>query len=129
MGTTNKNKGFKLSDIKKLIFVLLFFCIRIIPSIQMIRTFIEIGEVESFDEKRELATWKDVDTKSADSFIASYERYYKDNFGFRDLFISLNNRWKVQQFKVSPSKTVLIGSEGWYFITIKKSVERITMLM
>jgi hypothetical protein len=35
----------------------------------------------------------------------------------------LNNRWKVQQFKVSPIETVLIGSEGWYFITIKNSVE------
>jgi alginate O-acetyltransferase complex protein AlgJ len=123
MEKETKNKGFKLGDIKKLIFVVVFFCILIIPSIQMIKPIVEVGEVESFDEKRKLATWKDVDTKSADSFIATYERYYKDNFGFRDLFISLNNRWKVQQFKVSPIETVLIGSEGWYFITINNSVE------
>ena len=123
MEETNKNKGFGLGDIKKLIFVMVFFAILIVPTIQMITPIVEVGEVESFDEKRELATWKDVDTKSADSLITTFERYYKDNFGFRDLFISLNNRWKVQQFKVSPSETVLIGSEGWYFITINNSVD------
>lgn len=116
------NSKFKLGDIKKLIFVVAFFCFIAVPSIQMLTNFVDVGEVESFDEKRKMATWDEIETSSMDTIVATFENYYKDNFGFRDLLISLNNRWKVQHFKISPSESVIIGKEGWYFLDAANSV-------
>jgi len=122
MMKSKENIGFKLGDIKKVIFVVAFLGFISVPSIQMLSNFVDVGEVESFDEKRKMAAWEDVQTTSMDTLVSSFESYFKDNFGFRDLFISLNNRWKVQQFRISPSKSVIIGVEGWYFLDAANSV-------
>lgn len=122
MKRSAENRRFKLGDIKKLVFVVVFFGFIAVPSIQMLTNFVDVGEVESFDEKRKMATWHEIETSSMDTLVATYENYFKDNFGFRDLFISLNNRWKVQQFKISPSKSVIIGKDRWYFLDAANSV-------
>lgn len=111
-----KNKWFKFSSIKKLLFVVAFFVFIAMPSIQMLTDVVELEEVESFDEKRKMASWDDIQTFSMDTLISSFESYYKDNFGFRNHFISMNNRWKVQHFKISPSESVFIGKDSWYFL-------------
>lgn len=116
MGELKKYKGFKFRAVKKALFVLTFFGFITIPSIQMLTNFMAVEQVESFNEKREMAKWDEVDGSSIDTLISTYGRYFKDNFGYRDHFISFNNRWKIQQFKISPNKAVVIGKKGWYFL-------------
>ncbi len=109
--------------LKKLLFVVAFFGFIMLPVVQMLSNFLILEEVESFDEKREMVKWDDVQASSLDTLISSYGSYFKDNFGFRDHFISLNNRWKIQQFKVSPHNAVIIGDKGWYFYNAGYSKE------
>ena len=73
------NSKFKFSNIKKWIFVVAFFCFIAVPSIQMLTNFVDVGEVESFDEKRKMATWDEIETSSMDSIVTAFENYYKDN--------------------------------------------------
>lgn len=123
MSELKKNNWLKFNNIKKFIFVAAFFGFIAMPSIQMLTNFVTLNEVESFDEKRKLAKWEDIQISQVDSLISSFESYFKDNFGFRNHFISLNNRWKIRHFKVSPNKSVIVGKEGWYFLNANNSKE------
>lgn len=45
----------------------------------------------------------------------AYESYFNDSFGFRNLLVKMNNKFKVTFLKESPSTNVLIGKNNWLF--------------
>ena len=71
--------------LKKLLFVVAFFGFIMLPVVQMLSNFLILEEVESFDEKREMVKWDDVQASSLDTLISSYGSYFKDNFGLPDM--------------------------------------------
>ena len=68
-------------------------------------------------ENRRLARFPKLDLKSGTwtVFPAAFEKYYDDQFGFRDLFIRWHHLIKLRLLGVSPSPKVVLGKDGWLF--------------
>jgi len=56
-----------------------------------------------------------LDGKSLTAFPSNFERYFDDQFGFRDQLIHLHHLIKLQWLGVSPTPKVVLGKEGWMF--------------
>ncbi len=79
-----------------------------------------------FDEKRTLAPfpeWRN-DELSAQSWPASFECYYNDNFGLRNLFIVGYNYFKAKLVGVSPSEKVVMGKGEWLYLNVAADYAR-----
>jgi len=70
-------------------------------------------------EKRKLAPLPDFSSSiyNFKEFTHKFELFMKDNFGFRNNLIMLNNYFKVAFLKKSPLEKVVLGKEGWLFLT------------
>tara|TARA_R110001583_G_scaffold82491_1_gene218777 strand:- start:15075 stop:16751 length:1677 start_codon:yes stop_codon:yes gene_type:complete len=67
-------------------------------------------------EKRELILKPDLNYNNIDNYPSSFETYYNDHFGFRDLLISTGGLLKAKFFHTSPSEEkVIIGKDNWVF--------------
>jgi len=77
----------------------------------------EQDEAISFRENRFLTEFPSLEANGSSwqSFPARMERYYDDRFGFRDELISRYALLKIELFGVSPTDTLVIGKEGWFF--------------
>jgi hypothetical protein len=73
-------------------------------------------------EKRILVQAPEFRWETIPNFPKTFEGYFNDRFGGRKLLIPLNNYIRVQWFKVSPIKSVLVGKEGWLFFTLDKGI-------
>ena len=51
------------------------------------------------------------------AFPQRFEAYFKDTFGFRQAFITLNSLYKVFVWNRSPNSKVLFGRDGWLYYT------------
>lgn len=51
------------------------------------------------------------------SFLATFDRYWSDQFGFRAELVRTYSRLMVQGFRTSSSSQVLVGRDGWLFYT------------
>jgi len=51
------------------------------------------------------------------AFPERFEVYFRDTFGFRQAFITLNSLYKVFVWNRSPNGKVLFGREGWLYYT------------
>lgn len=55
-------------------------------------------------------------------FFKKYEKYYNDNFTFRDSIIHNFNRIKILLFGISPIDSVIKGKNGWLFLSRENGV-------
>jgi alginate O-acetyltransferase complex protein AlgJ len=51
------------------------------------------------------------------AFLAGLEAYYADHFGFRKTLLQWEHRWKRELFRESTVSDVMIGRDGWLFLT------------
>jgi hypothetical protein len=51
------------------------------------------------------------------SFLAGLEAYYADHFGFRKTLLHWEHHWKRDLFHESTVSDVMIGRDGWLFVT------------
>ena len=74
-------------------------------------------EVESIEnlENRNMAKCPKLILSNLDPFPREFEKYYVDNFNFRQTLLEWNKYLKVNVFKESPHKSVIIGSDGFLF--------------
>lgn len=49
------------------------------------------------------------------SYPKSYENYFNDNFGLKNLLVRWNSYLNVKLLKQSPLETVTVGKDGWLF--------------
>jgi hypothetical protein len=56
-------------------------------------------------------------------YLAGFELYFNDHFGFRKRLIRTNNHWKHQLFRDTPNSMVLVGPNGWLFSTSEKMLD------
>lgn len=50
-------------------------------------------------------------------FFSGIEAYFGDHFGFRNRLVSWERHWKFHAFRISRTKDVIIGMQGWLFYT------------
>jgi hypothetical protein len=68
-------------------------------------------------EKRTLTQAPVFSWKTAASFPKIFEGYFNDRFGGRKFLVRWNNYIHVKWLDVSPVRSVLVGKEGWLFLT------------
>jgi hypothetical protein len=61
--------------------------------------------------------------KSLGKWPERFRRWFKDNYAFRRPLIRAHGRLLLQGFGVSPSPTVLIGRDGWWYYADDGAVE------
>jgi len=74
-------------------------------------------------EMRNLNNPPSFSLKDVTSFPDQYESYFNDHFGFRNLFIQLNNRLRLDIFDVSGSPKVVAGNDGWLYYTGEQVID------
>lgn len=67
------------------------------------------------NENRKLATRPTLTSDTYTTFADDYETYFNDNIPFRNNLVSLHNCLDYYVLKSSPSKSVIIGENGWLF--------------
>lgn len=111
-----------IAKMAKYLTVLAFLSVLCLPLLQQLTNFIKLP-VHHLREKRRHVPFPHFSFKELNEFPKEFDRYYGDNFGFRDLLIKLNNTVRFSIFNVSPTKTVLLGKNNWLFHTGNHSVE------
>ncbi|KWT82790.1 alginate O-acetyltransferase AlgX-related protein [Candidatus Magnetominusculus xianensis] len=93
-------------------------------SLPILSTFLAITYPVNISEQRSLASNPKLSIKNLAKFPAQYTQYFEDNFGFRDMFIRWNNRFKVTVLKTSPiPHQVAFGHDGWLYMTAIDTIE------
>ena len=92
-----------------------FFLIAI--TLPLVAKLVRTDRAISATENRRLAKFPKLDWKSKtlEAFPGAFERYYNDQFGFRDRLIRWHYLIKLRVLGVSPSPKVVLGKEGWMF--------------
>ena len=87
--------------------------------VPLVGTFMDSQRAVSTSENRQLAVLPvlSFDFRSLIDFPAEFESYFNDHFGFRDRLICLNNYILVKFFGESPSKKIIVGENGWLYVT------------
>ena len=75
-------------------------------------------------EKRKLAQFPELNWRleTIESFPKAFDRYIRDNFGFRNKLIKLYNTLQVKWLKQSPVPAVVIGEDGWLFNALEGAI-------
>lgn len=101
---------------KKQMFTSVIFILALwMPFIQMQTGMFQEGNI---NEKRSPIKRPEIQKTSLQdirSFISDYEKYFNDNFGFRNILVDVNNRANVQLFHISPITKLIVGKKGWIF--------------
>lgn len=72
-------------------------------------------DIES-SEKRALAERPDFKLAYLTVFPRLYEPYFNDHFPFRNQLVRWNSLLRVKLLRTSPSRLVLIGRQGWWYL-------------
>ncbi|MBF0319383.1 MAG: hypothetical protein HQL01_06230 [Nitrospirae bacterium] len=104
------------------VFISLLFILFI--SLPLLSCFLMITYNVNISEQRSLAPNPKLSLKNIDKFPAEYTQYFDDNFGFRDMLIRWNNRFKATIIKSSPiHDQVIFGRDGWLYMSAIKTLE------
>ena len=99
------------NDYFQLAFILGFFAVLLFPILGM--NFDISPKIES-NEKRKKAVKPEFELTQ--QYFERFERYFNDNFGFREVLIAVGNELKFFKFQSSPHPDrALQGREGWLF--------------
>jgi len=102
------------SSVNISIFILLV-TILWVPLLSMITGF---GLSAGSTEKRMMARVPSIlkiKTEGFNSFTADMEKYFNDNFGFRETLISINSRIALYLLNTMINDNVIIGKDGFYY--------------
>lgn len=80
----------------------------------------------SEEEKRYLAPMPEL--VSAEGGIntsagTQFKTWLEDHIGYRDFFVELSGKIKLDMFHQSPSTQVHVGKDGWYYYTLDENLE------
>ncbi len=97
-------------------FIFIFLSLIFIPMALGILNLGENSDVRLINENRERIQKPGFSINSIFPYFEEYEKYYNDNFRFRDFLINRYNHIRYSLFKTSPVDSVLIGKDGWLFL-------------
>jgi alginate O-acetyltransferase complex protein AlgJ len=84
----------------------------------LVRMNVSVSRDRENPEKRVLASKPGIDQLvpgRMQRFGRLFERYFNDNFGFRNTLIRINSILNMRTFGISPIRSVVAGEEGWLF--------------
>jgi hypothetical protein len=92
-------------------------CFILVIFLPLLSKFIEIDPMANVNkEKRILSEKPSFSFSRIFQYPKEYSNYFKDNFGFRNLLVSINSEIKVKYLNSSTlPKKVVIGKEGWLY--------------
>jgi len=93
---------------------LLFLLLIFLPLADMI---FRIGRPVPIRENRKLAAKPRFTLRQPWGFLKNYEAYFNDHFGFRTRLLLAHNRLVYGLFRVSATEKVIIGRQGWLFLS------------
>jgi hypothetical protein len=68
-------------------------------------------------ENRQLSEVPHLHFPHVRSFVQQFDRYYKENFGWRNALFYVYSRWKVKVLAESPlPEKVIVGKQGWFYL-------------
>lgn len=68
-------------------------------------------------ENRQLNQFPPVNFPHVRSFARQFDRYYKENFGWRNALFYVYSRWKLKVLGQSPlPEKVVVGKNGWFYL-------------
>jgi alginate O-acetyltransferase complex protein AlgJ len=71
----------------------------------------------SSTENRNLKGMPAVNFPHVRSFVKQFDRYYKENFGWRNALFYMYSRWKFHILEQSPlPEKVVVGKDGWLYL-------------
>ncbi|GAB4019498.1 alginate O-acetyltransferase AlgX-related protein [Spirosoma koreense] len=71
----------------------------------------------SSTENRQLSEMPPVNFPHVRSFARQFDRYYKENFGWRNALFYAYSRWKFNILGESPlPEKVIVGKKGWFYL-------------
>ena len=71
----------------------------------------------SSTENRRLKRMPDLHFPHVRSFVQQFDRYYKENFGWRNALFYAYSRWKYNVLEQSPlPEKVVVGKNGWFYL-------------
>lgn len=71
----------------------------------------------SSTENRQLKGMPPLNFPHVRSFVKQFDRYYKENFGWRNALFYVYSRWKFNILKESPlPEKVVVGKNGWLYL-------------
>ena len=93
---------------------LVFLLLILLPLANMVFT---IGQPVPIRENRKLAAKPQLDYRRPWDFLKNFEAFFNDHFGFRTQLVLAHNRLVYGLFRTSPTEKVLIGRQGWLFLS------------
>ena len=103
----------KKVSLSKIIFVVLFLLISLVPSVGMI-----VAKNDTTSENRVLAQFPSVYTEEKQfnvNFFSELGEYFNDHFAFRNIIVSADSFIQSKVFSVSSVDSVIVGTEGWLY--------------
>lgn len=100
----------RVYSVRVLVFLLLIF-------FPLLNSVFKVVKPIDIQERRALQKKPRFRLDSLGSFPDKYQRYYKDHFVLRNWFIRLNNLMVFKLFSKSAVPMVLIGKNGWLFLS------------
>ncbi len=75
-------------------------------------------------EKRRLASFPELtfSYKSIKEYPKKFAVFFEDHFGFRSTIIGLHNYVYCKVLGISPSRAVIAGKKGWYYLNVDGAV-------
>ena len=71
----------------------------------------------SSTENRQLTGLPPLNFPHVRSFVRQFDRYYKENFGWRNALFYVYSRWKLNVLGESPlPEKVVVGKNGWFYL-------------
>ena len=114
------------ASLLKASFSLLFMAMLMLPgigSIWSLDLLPELAENRSLATSPAIANLKLHTTKDVADAVKSVENYLMDHFGFRRILIASSKLIRFYALDTSPSKSVLIGRDGWYYYAAEHNIE------
>ncbi|HJN05747.1 MAG TPA: hypothetical protein QF480_03955 [Bacteroidales bacterium] len=103
-----------MKGIKEIFVSVTFMVILIFPMVDSVFHFVPEKEIR---ENRALKLKPELDWSDIDNFPEEFDKYYTDNFDFRNQFLLFNSRLKIQLFNVPPvNSKAIIGDDGWMYL-------------
>ncbi|GAB3795880.1 hypothetical protein GCM10028819_12500 [Spirosoma humi] len=96
------------------IVAILFALVLFLPTLDQV---LGLSSRFSSTENRQLKGMPPLNFPHVRSFVKQFDRYYKENFGWRNALFYVYSRWKFNILKESPlPEKVVVGKEGWLYL-------------
>lgn len=109
----------KKDHLLKIFFIIIFLGFLFLPCIQQITG---IFHYDGLNEKRKKAEFPQFSFQNSinNQYFSEINKYYEDNFGFRDLLIQTNNSLHLKLFQKLLTDDLIVGKDNWlfYYITL-----------